>query len=311
MMNARRIDTHAHIVPPFYKAWLKSKNIDAGGLALPDWSVETTLDFMRVNGIETSILAVPTPGVDPADRDEARIMARRLNDFSAQVVSDRPRQFGFYATLPLPDVEGALAELAYAFDALHADGVCLHAHAKGIYLGDPRFDPLMEELNRRKAVIFIHPSELVGNGIPDIPAYVADFLLDSVRAAVNLSAKGVMERYPDMKVILPHAGGFLPYIAERLAIMALPNKTLAEGLDLLRRFYFDTALSSTKFSMPSLLAFADPDHITYGSDFPCGTAAMGSAFTAELDAYEGADHAAINRVNAERLFPRLNEIRSE
>lgn len=305
MSDTRRIDTHAHIVPPFYKEWLANKNVDAGGLPIPSWSAETTLDFMKANGIETSIMAVSTPGVEPGDRDEARAMARRLNDFAAKVVSDHPGKFGFYATLTLPDVDGALAETAYAFDTLHADGICLHAHAKGIYLGDSKFDPLMDELNRRKAVIFVHPSELVGAGVPGIPAYVADFLLDSVRAAVNLSAKGVMDRCPDIKMILSHAGGFLPYVAERLAITALSKMSLEDGIKLLRRFYLDTALASTNFSMPSLLAFADPSHITYGTDFPYGTAAMGKAFTSKLDAYQDADHHAINRGNAELLFPRL------
>lgn len=308
MSNARRIDTHAHIVPPFYKEWLAAKNVDAGGLPIPSWSAEATLDFMQANDIETSIMAVSTPGVEPGDRDEARAMARKLNEFSAKVVSDHPGKFGFYATLTLPDLEGALAETAYAFDTLHADGICLHAHAKGTYLGDPKFDPLMDELNRRKAVIFVHPSELPGDGIPGIPAYVADFLLDSVRAAVNLSAKGVMERCPDIKVILSHAGGFLPYVAQRLAITALSEKSLEDATRILRRFYLDTALASTKFSMPSLLAFADPTHITYGTDFPYGTAAMGKAFTAELDACRDADHHAINRGNAELLFPRLARV---
>jgi predicted TIM-barrel fold metal-dependent hydrolase len=303
--NARRIDTHAHLVPDFYRRWLADKGADAGGLPIPDWSVQSTLQFMQANDIETSILSVATPGAEPGEFNEARQMARRLNEFAATVVSENPRRFGFLATLMLPDVDGSLAEAAYVLDHLHADGVILHANSRGIYLGDPKFDPLMDELNRREAVIFVHPSELAGNTVPGIPAYVADFLLDSIRAAINLSHTGIMDRCRNLKVILSHAGGFLPYSASRLSMHASPKSSLEDGLGILRRFYFDTALASTKFSMPSLLAFADPTHITYGSDFPYAPSAISCMFTKELDADSDADHYATDRGNAAQLFPRF------
>src|SRR5262245_33814420 len=260
---------------------------------------------MEANEIETSILSVSTPGVGPGDLNEARQMARRLNEFAARVVSDNDNRFGFLATLMLPDVDGSLAEAAYAFDHLRADGVVLHAHSQGIYLGDPKFDPLMDELNRRKSVIFVHPSELAGSTVPGIPPYVADFLLDSVRAAINLSHTGVMDRCRDVKVILSHAGGFLPYCAVRLSMHASPKSSPEDGLRILRRFYLDTALASPKFSMPSLLAFADPSHITYGSDFPYAPSAVSSMFTKELEGYGYVDQPSIDRGNAVQLFPRL------
>jgi 6-methylsalicylate decarboxylase len=303
--NARRIDTHAHLVPDFYRGWLLDKGVDAGGLPIPIWSVQSTLEFMDANEIETSILSVATPGVEPGELNEARQMARRLNEFAAMVVSENPHRFGFFATLMLPDVDGSLAEAAYAFDHLHADGVLLHANSRGIYLGDPKFDPLMDELNRREAVIFVHPSELAGNTVPGIPAYVADFLLDTVRAAINLSHAGVMDRCRNLRVLLSHAGGFLPYCAVRLSVHASPKSSSEDGLKILRRFYFDTALASTKFSLPSLFAFADPTHITYGSDFPYAPSAVGSMFTKELDIHRDFDHGAINRGNASQLFPGL------
>ncbi|MGO9359422.1 MAG: amidohydrolase family protein [Xanthobacteraceae bacterium] len=309
-VSPRRIDTHAHIVPDFYRDWLATKGIDAGGLPVPFWSVEAALDIMGKTGVETAILSVSTPGVEPGDVNETRAMARRLNVYSAAIVAAHPGRFGFFATLTLPDVEGALAEAAYAFDSLKADGVVLHAHAKGIYLGDPAFDPLMEELNRRKAVIFVHPSELPGGAVPGIPAYVADFLLDSVRAAVNLTTKGVMNRCPDIKVILSHAGGFLPYAATRIAGAISPGKLPVEAMQTLRRFYLDTALSSADATMPTLLAFADPTHITYGSDFPYAPALAGAFFTSRLDVCAAADHHAINRGNAKLLFPRLAALRT-
>jgi 6-methylsalicylate decarboxylase len=306
MSDARRIDTHAHFVPDFYREWLASKGVDAGGLPIPNWTPQAALDFMHINAIETSIMAVSTPGVEPGELNEARHMARRLNELAAKIVSDYPGKFGFYATLTLPDVNGAMAEAVYALDQLKADGIVLHAHAKGIYLGDPKFEPLMDELNRRKAVIFVHPSALLGNAVPDLPAYVADFLLDSVRAAVNLCRNGTMDRCPDMKVILSHGGGFLPFAALRMATHSSPKRELEDGMRLLRRFYLDTALASSQFSMLSLLAFADPTHITYGSDFPYAAPARATMFTKALDAYRDADHDAINRGNAELLFPRFS-----
>lgn len=305
MPKPGRIDTHAHIVPPSYRTWLIEKGLDSGGLPIPEWSVDAALENMDANGIETAILSVSTPGVEPGNLQEARAMARDVNEYAAKVVSDRPGRFGFYATLTLPDVDGAVAEASYAFDTLKADGVVLHAHSQNAYLGDLRFDPLMDELNRRKAVIFVHPSELPGDKVADIPAFVADFLLDTVRAAINLSRSGTMDRCPDLKVLLSHAGGFLPYAAERIAPFASPKRSSKDGLRLLRRFYLDTAVASSKFSLPCLLAFAEPDHITYGTDFPYAPAAASRLYTSMLDSYEAVNHPAINRENAEVLFPRL------
>lgn len=306
MSSVHRIDTHAHIVPPFYREWLQSKHVDAGGLPIPEWTPEAALEFMETNAIQTALLSVSTPGAEPADDlEEARGMARKLNEFSAKVVADYPGRFGFYATLTLPDVDGSLEEMAYALDTLKADGVVLHAHTKGIYLGDDQFAPLMEELNSRRAAIFVHPSELPGDEVPGIPAYVADFLLDSVRAALNLCRTGTMDRCPDIKVLLSHAGGFLPYAAARIAAYASPQGDWDDGLRLLCRFYMDTALASSPFALPSLLSFADPTHIIYGSDFPYAPPSRGTAFTVALDTYQAIDHAVVNRQNALALFPRF------
>jgi predicted TIM-barrel fold metal-dependent hydrolase len=304
-ISARRIDTHAHILPDFYRDCLNVRHPESGGIPIPSWSVEAALDVMDKSGVETAILSVSTPGVEPGDFDEARVMARRLNDYTAKVVRAHPKRFGFLATVPLPDVEGSLAEAAHAFDALGADGVILHANAKGVYLGDSAFDPLMEELNRREAVILVHPTDLPGGGVPGLHSNLADFLLDTVRAAINLVAKGVMERCPEIKVILSHAGGFLPFAAACIGGGLARDKTPEEGMAVLRRFYLDTALSSTDVALPSILAFADPTHITYGSDFPFAPADVGTWVTGRLDAHASLDHRAINRGNAERLFPRF------
>ena len=309
MFDSGRIDTHHHIVPPAYREWLAGKGVDAGGLPIPAWSADADLEVMDANNIQTAILSVSTPGVEPGELREARRMAREVNEYAATVVAEHPGRFCFYATLTLPDLDGALAEAAYAFDELDAAGVVIYANSKGTYLGDPQFDPLMEELDRRHAAVFVHPSELPGPAVPGIPPYVADFLLDSVRGAFNLCRSGTMDRCPNIKVLLSHAGGFLPYAATRLSFFASPTGSPEDGMELLRRFYLDTALASSPFALPSLLAFADPTHITYGSDWPYAPTLIVDKFTGTLDAYKAADHRAINRGNAEQIFPCLTDRR--
>jgi predicted TIM-barrel fold metal-dependent hydrolase len=282
MTARRRIDVHQHIVPPTYAAWLHAKGAsDAAGRALPDWSAEGALAVMEQHDIATAILSVSTPGVrlDPGPRgvDEARAKAREVNEFSARVVRDHPGRFGFFATLTLPDVDGALAELAYAFDVLGAAGVILLANTHGRYLG--------------------------------VPPFAADFLLDTTRAAYRLVQGGAVRRHPNLKIILSHAGGFLPYASHRLmaALLAEGGRSPVEILDDLQSFYFDTALSGSPAALPSLLAFAKPGHVLFGSDWPFAPAPAVAYFTGQLDAYAALDadgHAAIDRVNAAALFPK-------
>lgn len=302
-----RIDTHQHIVPPAYAAWLERHGVLAGGLLIPKWSAEGALDLMESAGIAAGILSVSTPGVHLGDDHEARAMARTVNEFASQVACDHPGRFGFFATLTLPDVDGALAEAAHALDVLGADGVVLLTNVRGVYLGDPSIEPLMEELNRRSAVVFVHPSELPSPPVPGIPPFVADFLLDTTRAGINMCRQGWMDRYPDMKVILSHGGGFIPYAAERIARMCSPDGDPAKGIEQLRRLHFDTALASSPYALPSLLAFADPTRISFGSDWPYAPKARSLHFARLLDEYEVQPdiRAAIDRGNAERLFPRF------
>jgi predicted TIM-barrel fold metal-dependent hydrolase len=308
MSGPRRIDTHHHIVPPAYAQWLRSRGLEAGGLPIPEWSPEASLALMDERGVETAILSVSTPGVHLGDDAEARARAREVNETAARVAHDHPSRFGFFATLTLPDVDGALAELAYAFDTLRADGVVLLANSRGIYLGDPRFDPLFDELDRRRAVVFVHPSILRGvEPLPGVPPFVADFLLDTTRAAIGLARSGTLDRHPELKVILAHAGGFVPYAAYRIAIAASEAGNPLEGMARLKKFYFDTALSGSPTALPSLLAFAAPDHVLFGSDFPYAPPLAVAAFTGMYEGYATSDaqRASIDRRTAVRLFPRL------
>ena len=311
-MPHRRIDVHQHVVPPTYATWLQSKGIsDAGGREFPSWSAEDALALMDSHDITRAILSVSTPGVhlNPTARRDpvARAKAREVNEFAARVAEDHRDRLGFFATLTLPDVDGALDELAYAFDTLHASGVILLANTHGQYLGAPEHEPLFAELDGRRAIVFVHPAELPGPRVEGIPPFAADFLLDTTRAAYRLVANGVVRRYPALKMILSHAGGFVPYASHRLAaaITAAMQRAPFEVLEDFASFYFDTALSGSPAALPSLLAFAKPGHVLFGSDWPYAPSIAVSYFTGQLDAYgalDGDGHAAIDHRNAEALF---------
>ncbi len=309
-MPGDRIDIHCHMIPPF---WAKALAERAGepSWGTPDWSPESALALMDRLGIATQILSLSSPALLGWDGTERTDMCRRVNDYGAELAKAHPDRFGFFATLQLPDVEGALAEMDRALDQLGADGVVLLSNYDGVYLGDPKFIPLWEAMERRGAVLYIHPGEPKIAAIPGTPAPVVDFVMDTTRMAVDLVAKGVVERYPSVKVILSHAGGFLPYAATRFKVLlhAFVTKDRSEGALLrdLKAFYLDTALSPPD-GLPSLMAFAEPGHVLFGTDNPYVSPDGLATFTQELDGYAGftpGQLETINRTNAETLLPRL------
>ncbi|GGV39958.1 amidohydrolase family protein [Streptomyces griseoflavus] len=308
--SAQRIDVHQHVVPDFYRDELAKAGIaDASGRALPDWSPESALRVMDLLGTTTSIVSVSTPGTgfltEPA---EATDLARRLNDHSATLASDHAGRFGFFATLPMPDADASAAEAVRALDDLRADGVTLLANNRGTYLGADGQHALWQTLNDRGAVVFVHPAQLPAPPVDGIPAFAADFLLDTTRAAYLLVRNGIPRRYPHVRFILSHAGGFVPYSSHRMAL-TIANDTARSPLDVLddfRSFYFDTALSSSPAALPTLLAFARPGHVLFGSDWPFAPTPAGQYFASGLDGnVDPGTLKAVNRTNAEALFPRL------
>ncbi|KER74531.1 amidohydrolase [Burkholderia cepacia] len=311
MSDRNRIDVHQHVVPPFWADALPAHGGDPSGWGSPAWSPESAIAFMDSLEIQTGVLSLTAPGVQGWNGQAKRDMARQVNEYVAGLVAQRPTRFGNFATLPLPDVDGTLAEIGHAFDTLKADGVVLLSNYGGVYLGDPAFESVWAELDRRRAVVFIHPAKPAIDAVPGMPGPLLDYPFDTTRTAVQLVLNGVIARHPNVRIILSHAGGFLPYTAYRFAELApgvrndVPNR---DGLlELLRTFYFDTALSSPS-ALPSLTAFAQPDRVLYGSDFPYAPPAVSTSFTHAQDAYAalGADrHAAINHANALPLFPRL------
>jgi 6-methylsalicylate decarboxylase len=312
----QRIDTHHHMIPADYRKALRQAGIDdAGGRAMPDWTPEDSLEAMAQLDVATAILSVSAPGTtflpNPAD---AAALARDLNDHSADLVASQSDRFGFFATIPMSHVDESVAEVVRALDDLKADGVVLLANNAGVYLGEDGQDDLYAALDARSAVVFIHPGDMPGPTVPGIQPFAVDFLLDTSRAAYLLVRNGIRRKYPNIKFILSHAGGFVPYASHRMAvgIMGDTGRSLADSIDDFSSFYFDTALSSSAAALPTLLAFAKPGHITFGSDFPFAPVEVGGLFAAGLETYDmNVDtRAAINRANALALFPRLGSGRS-
>ncbi|MET9328048.1 amidohydrolase family protein [Tsukamurella sp. NPDC003166] len=314
MTENNRIDVHTHLVPSFWGEALPAHGGDPSGWTTPPWSPDAHLSFMDANGIATSVLSLTAPSVVGWKGSERREMARRVNEYTAGLVSDRPDRFGNFATVPLPDVDGAVAEIDYALGELGADGVVLLSNYEGVYLGDDSYAPVWEALNRHRAVVFIHPGHPLLPVLPGVPGPVVDYPFDTTRNAVHMAYNNVPLRYPDTKIILSHAGGFVPYAAMRFSLVrsllnvAAGGPTPEEVLEQLRGFYFDTALSAGQATMAALTDFADPSRILFGSDFPYAPAALGTRITEVLDADSGLtaeQSAAINRTNSLPLFPRL------
>lgn len=305
------VDVHNHLIPDFYRTALDAAGIgQAGGRELPGWTPDAAVAHMDALGVATAIVSVSTPGTgfvkDPA---QATALSRRLNDYSAQLTAERPDRFGWFATLALPDVASATAEARRSLDA-GADGVTLLANNRGVYVGSEGQDELFALLDERRAVVFIHPAALPGPEVEGIPPFAADFLLDTTRAAYLLVRNRVVERFPRVRFILSHAGGFVPYGSHRLAmaIAVESGRSPAEVLEDFRGFWFDTALSSSPAALPTLLAFARPGHVLFGSDWPFAPTPVGRYFAHGLDSYAALDaegRAAIHRGNATALFPRL------
>jgi predicted TIM-barrel fold metal-dependent hydrolase len=216
-----RWDTHHHILAPEYVSALRNLGIrGATGMPFPEWTPKGTLRFMDRHGIATAIVSVSTPGVHFKPPSVSRDLARCCNEYAARLVGDHPDRFSALASLPLPDVDGALQELAYALDVLSLDGVILLTNAQGQYLGVPELESLFVELNRREAVVLVHPTDPPWGSTEglDFPNALLESPFETTRAVANLLYSGVLTRFPDIRFILSHAGGTIPFLAWKLSL---------------------------------------------------------------------------------------------
>jgi predicted TIM-barrel fold metal-dependent hydrolase len=297
-----RIDVHHHVVPPRYAN-------DSMPVKIPDAETQMrTMDGWRIRTAITSL----TPRVLMANPGHEREAARCCNEFQANLVRNHPGRFGSFALLPLPDVDGALLELSYALDVLRLNGVGLFSSFAARYLGDPLFDPIFDELNRRKAVVFIHPAHCEAPAEKNLraPPFAVEYVFDTTRAIVNLVFTGTLKRCADIRFIVAHGGGTVPFLAQRIAALEGHRgaKGVSDVIPLLRSLYYETASTTAPYALRCLQELVDPTHILWGSDLPF---VYGERLLAEVEhweSYDGFDSAArsaIEEGNALRLFPRI------
>jgi 6-methylsalicylate decarboxylase len=311
----KRIDVHHHFLADEYIAsWgeEKFKSISAAG-SVARWSVDLSLDLMEVSNTETSLLSVSSPGWPPGSPQQVRKLARACNELAATVVQKHPGRFGMFASLPLPSVDLALEEIAYCFDQLGAFGATLFTNYEGRHLGDPVNEPLFDELNRREAVVFVHPiTPAGGKTLAMVSESMLDYPFETTRAIVSLLYHGTPQRYPKIKFVFSHAGGALPYLAGRVALFSELNPKFQqrgfEGvIPAVRDFYFDMADSVNAYTLGTLRALVPMDHLLFGSDIPF---ARKERIQLAVEGYakagfSDAELRCIERENALTLFPRL------
>lgn len=315
MSQVQRIDVHHHLIPPAFEQAFKGRGLTkVAGAPLPRWTPDRSLSVMDAAGIGSAILSLSAPGVHFGDADEASSLARACNEYAADLVARHPGRFGSFAVLPLPDAERAAREAAHALDVLKADGIVLLGSTRGVFLGDPALDELMAELDRRRAIVFVHPNvHATSESLPLVaPQFFVEFVCDTTRAATNLVFSGALDRFPNIRFILAHAGGFLPYVAWRLSLgnllPAIAARTPAGVLEYIRRFYFDTALSPSPYAMAALTRLVDPSHILFGSDFPFAPEPITASQVAALDDlsdWSETTRTGVARDHALALFPRF------
>ena len=304
-----RIDAHAHILPADYRAELERRSLIT--YPLPPWSPELLDDLMERHAIDAAVISLSPPGVFFGDQGLADELARLVNERTAEHVRGAPGRFAGLAVLPLPDVDRALAELAYALDELHLDGVHLLSNVAGTYLGDPEWDPLFDELDRRGAYVFLHPT--LGPGpppLPQHPAWLYEFPFDTTRAITNLIYSGTLERCPRIRLQVSHLGGTAPFLAHRLASLEAreperATRAPAGALAYLRRLYYDTGLSNHALAVRPTLALAEPGRIVFGTDWPYADLPAGGDPAPDRAGLDGGDRAGIDAGNAVALVPRL------
>jgi len=314
-MDGNRIDVHHHLLPPKYVEIVGDERI--GPLILsgktPEWTPQMSIEAMDRNGIATAITSISAPGFWFGSTQETIALCRLSNEYATEIRSQHPGRFGVFAGLPLPDVESSLAEIAYALDTLEADGIGLLTSYGERYPGDAAFAPVFDELNRRGAVVYFHPTQApCSQCLPEIPAATLEYPFDTTRAIVSLLYGGVFARCPDIRFIFSHAGGTVPFLAERIARLAarpnfkdaVPNGVIPE----LSRLYFDTALSANWFTFRSLLELVSAQQVLFGSDYPFAPeATMTATVKGLIDLGLPEDQlSGIERGNALALFPQLS-----
>jgi predicted TIM-barrel fold metal-dependent hydrolase len=315
-MPVGKIDVHAHYLPQVYRdALVAAGQAQPDGIpGLPEWSETMAVDAMDRLDVGFAVLSISSPGVHFGDAAAAVELARAVNEAGARIATARPNRFGFFAALPLPEIDAAVAEARYALDSLGAFGISLLTNHRGMYLGDARLDPIFAEVAARESVVFIHPtSPPQPTGGPDFAAPMLEFMFETTRSVTDLVLAGVLRRYPELRIIVPHAGAALSVLAGRVdligpALAKAGDGDVASLRAALKMFHFDLAGVPVEEQLGALLAVADPTRLHYGSDFPF-TPWQGCQFLSQqLQTSRHLDDKAVDAVfheNADHLFPQI------
>ena len=307
--NPRRIDVHHHIVPPTWLDALKRAKLD--NPPLTSWTPQRSIEDMDKAGTATAITSPTSPQVGFLPAADAARVAREANEYAKRLMADHPGRFGVFAMLPMPYIDECLKEIEYAFDTLKVDGIGMLTSYGDKWLGYPQFAPVFDELNRRKATVYTHPTSAncCVNLVQGVNDASVEWGTDTTRTIVNLIFSGAAQRYGDINFIFSHGGGVLTAVAERLQIqmVSIPpykGKFTREMVDgQLGRFYYDTAQVSNAVTIGALAKLVPMSQIVFGTDYPYRSGAeYGHGLAANFGA---ADLKAIDRDNALRILPRL------
>jgi 6-methylsalicylate decarboxylase len=320
--TAPAIDAHAHYVPPAYRQGLTDADLlKTDGFPLAPWELERHVEDMDFMNVGAAVMSLSSPDVHWGDSKKARELARDANEVAAEAVRKYPKRFGFWATLPAPDVDASLEELAYAYDVLGADGVKLYSNNNGVYLGDPKLDPIFEELGRRNAVVTVHPTKpkhYPSNVLAGVPFPLFEFQFENTRAIANMMFNGTLKRNPGIKFLCPHMGALFPLLGGRMdgiGRLMVQLKIAEEGWvppDFKAEFqdlYYDGAGGfNLPVQIPALKGISSPKKWLCGSDYPFTPAGVGKQMVDNLrdtDLLTEEEKVAMLRGNALELFPRL------
>lgn len=294
MTKRQRIDFHQHFVPDVYRQKLAAAGVDTiGRVPFPAWSEAQMFERMEALGIARAILSISAPGVDFGDAALAVDLARATNDLLLEMRAAHPTRIGGFATLPLPDVDAALAELV-RLDGSGMEGVILLTSYRGRYWSDPAFAPVLEALDARQTLVLLHPG--VPAGAPDLalPPPLLEFVFDTTRTVADMIFTGVLDRYPRIRWVLSHLGGTLPYVAWRLSMIEHSDRSAYAAFrergrsvqDYLRSLWYDTAVSAGPASLKATLELLGAERLVYGSDIPFLPQDFAQQTTAALDNFE-------------------------
>jgi predicted TIM-barrel fold metal-dependent hydrolase len=317
VIRSPAVDVHCHFLSPAYRDALAAAGIDRpdGFPHVPAWEIDSALAAMDEVGIAVAMLSVSSPGVHFVPGEATRLLARQVNEDGAAVVRERPDRFGLLASLPLPDVDAALAEIAYASDVLGADGFVLMTNYDGVYVGNEVIEPVIAELDRRQAVVAVHPTSPPGWEQLTLgrPRPMLEFPFDTTRMFVDLILSRTLLRYPRIRWIVPHVGSALTALVDRVDVF---SSLFLRGDDdesagvpaQLRGLYYDLTGPALPRALPALLALADPGRLLYGSDLPFPPPAAVQRMAEDLattDILDAEVRHAMFATNALTLFPRL------